>query len=76
MEKQTIGRTIEAAEVPAKCYFLLDEISRTGKGVLITKNGRPFVELLPHRDGATEGRKPRRRPTRRSAGSGKTEKRK
>ena len=42
-------RTIGAAEFKAKCLALMDEVERTGQGVVITKNGKPVAELVPHR---------------------------
>ncbi len=27
----------------------MDEVARTGAGVVITKNGKPAAELVPHR---------------------------
>lgn len=41
--------TIQASEFKAKCLALMDEVARTGKPILITKNGRPVAELRPHR---------------------------
>lgn len=50
----TIGRilvmeTIQASEFKAKCLALMDEVARTGKTIVVTKNGRPVAELRPHR---------------------------
>ena len=41
--------TIKASEFKAKCLALMDEVARTGKAVLVTKNGKPVAELQPHR---------------------------
>ena len=41
--------TIKASEFKAKCLALMDEVARTGKAVLVTKNGKPVAELRPHR---------------------------
>lgn len=40
---------IKASEFKAKCLALMDEVARTGKPVLVTKNGKPVAELRPHR---------------------------
>jgi prevent-host-death family protein len=40
---------IKASEFKAKCLALMDEVERTREGVVITKNGRPVAELVPHR---------------------------
>jgi prevent-host-death family protein len=43
-----MGRIIKASEFKAKCLALMDEVARTGEGVVITKNGKPVAELVPH----------------------------
>jgi prevent-host-death family protein len=40
---------IKASEFKAKCLALMDEVARTGNAVIITKNGKPVAELVPHR---------------------------
>jgi hypothetical protein len=67
--KAKLTRTIEASEVAANCDAVLQEIRRSGKGFLVAKNGRPHVELLPHRSlksglrkVRTQGAAGRRRP--------------
>jgi prevent-host-death family protein len=40
---------IKASEFKAKCLALMDEVARTGESVVITKNGKPVAELVPHR---------------------------
>ena len=42
-------RHIKASEFKAKCLALMDEVARTGAAVIITKNGKPVAELVPHR---------------------------
>jgi prevent-host-death family protein len=42
-------RHIKASEFKAKCLGLMDEVARTGASVIITKNGKPVAELVPHR---------------------------
>ena len=41
-------RVICASHFQAKCLTLLDEVVRTGEGILITKNGRAVAELRSH----------------------------
>ena len=41
-------RRIKASEFKAKCLALMDEVARTGTAVVITKNGKPVAELVPH----------------------------
>jgi prevent-host-death family protein len=49
-------RTITASDLKATCLALLDEVSRTGEPVTITKRGRPVARLVPARqpDGLAE----------------------
>lgn len=42
-------QSVKASEFKAKCLALMDEVARTGKPLLVTKNGRPVAELRPHR---------------------------
>lgn len=41
-------QTIKASEFKAKCLALMDEVARTGKPVVVTKNGKPVAELRPY----------------------------
>ncbi len=41
-------KSIKASEFKAKCLALIDEVARTGRAVVVTKRGRPMVELVPH----------------------------
>jgi prevent-host-death family protein len=43
-----MSRMIKASEFKAKCLAIMDEVERTGD-VVITKNGKPVAELVPHR---------------------------
>ncbi len=42
-------KRIKASEFKARCLALVDEVARTGDRVVITKNGKPIAELVPHR---------------------------
>jgi prevent-host-death family protein len=44
-----MARSIKASEFKAKCLGLMDEVARTGDAVVITKNGKPVADLVPHR---------------------------
>jgi prevent-host-death family protein len=44
-----MSRMMKASEFKAKCLAIMDEVERTGEGVVITKNGKPVAELVPHR---------------------------
>ena len=41
-------QTIKASEFKAKCLALMDEVARSGKPLLVTKNGKPVAELRPY----------------------------
>lgn len=41
-------QTIKASEFKARCLALMDEVAKTGKSLLVTKNGKPVAELHPH----------------------------
>ncbi len=41
-------QTVNASTFKTKCLALMDEVARTGKPVLVTKNGKPIAELRPH----------------------------
>jgi prevent-host-death family protein len=41
-------QTVNASTFKAKCLALMDEVARTGKPLLVTKNGKPIAELRPH----------------------------
>lgn len=40
--------TVKASEFKAKCLALIDDVARSGKPLVITKNGKPVVDLHPH----------------------------
>jgi prevent-host-death family protein len=44
-----MARTIKASEFKAKCLALIDEVAKSGDPLVITKNGKPMADLVPHR---------------------------
>ena len=40
---------IQASEFKAKCLRLMDEVAKTGRPLVITKNGKPVATLSPYR---------------------------
>lgn len=42
---------IQASEFKAKCLSLMDDVARSGDVLIVTKNGRPIVELRPYSGG-------------------------
>jgi len=44
-------RTIAAAEFKAKCLRIIDEVSETGRPIVVTKRGKPVIRVSPITDG-------------------------
>jgi prevent-host-death family protein len=40
-------RTISASRFKAECLALLDEVAATGRGLTVTKRGKPVARLVP-----------------------------
>ena len=40
-------RMIPAGEFKARCLKLMDEVAETGEELVVTKRGRPVVNLVP-----------------------------
>jgi prevent-host-death family protein len=38
---------IPAAQFKAECLKIMDEVARTGRPVVVTKHGKPIVQLVP-----------------------------
>src|SRR5207253_1858417 len=49
LRRVLVSRVIKASEFKAKCLALMDEVKRTGEAIVITKQGKPVAELVPHR---------------------------
>jgi prevent-host-death family protein len=47
MDMHTLPDTIGAGEFKAHCLRLIDEVSRTGRPLTITKRGKPLAKLMP-----------------------------
>ncbi|MDA1187673.1 MAG: type II toxin-antitoxin system Phd/YefM family antitoxin [Proteobacteria bacterium] len=41
-------QTIQASEFKTKCLTLMDDVARSGRVLVVTKNGRPIVEIHPY----------------------------
>lgn len=41
------AKKVSASEFKAKCLALLEDVSRSGAPVLVTKRGRPIARLVP-----------------------------
>jgi len=40
-------KTMTAAEFKAKCLDVLDQVAESGRGVVVTKRGRPVAQVVP-----------------------------
>ena len=49
VDMEDVHVTVNVTEFKAKCLAIMDEVERTGEAVVITKNGKPVAELVPHR---------------------------
>ena len=41
-------QTIQASEFKAKCLALIDKIAASGETLVVTKKGKPIVEMKPY----------------------------
>jgi len=44
-----LPKSMDALQLKANCYAVLDQIAATGRSILITKDGKPLVRLRPHK---------------------------
>jgi prevent-host-death family protein len=44
-----VTKQVKTSEFQANCLALLDEVAATGQTVVVTKNGTPVADLVPHR---------------------------
>lgn len=49
-----ITKTMKASEFEANCLAVVEEVAATGETVVVTKNGEPVVELVPHKKSQTQ----------------------
>jgi prevent-host-death family protein len=45
----TAMQTIGVSEFKAQCLALMDQVARTGRPPLVTRNSKPVVERVPYR---------------------------
>jgi prevent-host-death family protein len=50
-------RRMAVGEFKAKCLGVMAEVAKTGKPLLVTKRGTPFVEVRPPRHGTKDKRR-------------------
>jgi len=44
----TMTKQVKTSDFEAKCLALIDEVAATGETIVLTKNGQPVVDLVPH----------------------------
>jgi prevent-host-death family protein len=42
-------KIMKASKFKAKCLVVMDEVAKSGETIVVTKNGEPLVELVPHK---------------------------
>jgi prevent-host-death family protein len=47
IDEDTIMHKMAAAQFKAQCLTVIDQVSRSGRAVVITKHGKPMVKLVP-----------------------------
>lgn len=47
-------RKMAAAQFKAQCLAVMDQVSQSGRPVVITKHGKPVVKVVPATDSADE----------------------
>ena len=45
---------IAAAQFKAQCLAVMDQVSQSGRAIVITKHGKPVVKLVPASEGEDE----------------------
>ena len=54
-ESPAMTKVMKASEFKAKCLAVMDEVAQTGQAVVVTKNGKPVVDLVPHKPKSERG---------------------
>ena len=49
-----VMQKMAAAQFKAQCLAVMDQVSRSGRPVVITKHGKPVVKLVPANEGEDE----------------------
>lgn len=42
-------KTMKASEFEANCLAVVEEVAATGETVVVTKDGKPLADLVPHK---------------------------
>jgi prevent-host-death family protein len=51
---KSIMQKMAAAQFKAQCLSVMDQVSQSGRPVIITKHGKPVVKLVPANEGEDE----------------------
>src|ERR1700753_1332815 len=54
IDRGMIMQKMAAAQFKAQCLAVMDQVSQSGRPVVITKHGRPVVKLVPANEGEDE----------------------
>ncbi len=54
IDTETVMQKIAAAQFKAQCLAVMDQVSQSGRPVVITKHGKAVVKLVPAHEGADE----------------------
>jgi prevent-host-death family protein len=54
IDKETVMQKMAAAQFKAQCLAVMDQVSQSGRAVVITKHGKPVVKLVPANEGEDE----------------------
>ncbi|MGF1608801.1 MAG: type II toxin-antitoxin system Phd/YefM family antitoxin [Kiloniellales bacterium] len=52
-------KTIDASDFSARCLALIDQVTESGETLVVTKDGKPLVELRPVVRTRPKGERPR-----------------
>src|ERR1700753_3178025 len=52
--KRAVMQKIAAAQFKAHCLAVMDQVSQSGRPVVITKHGKPVVKVIPATQGEDE----------------------
>jgi prevent-host-death family protein len=54
IDRGIVMRKMAAAQFKAQCLAVMDQVSQSGRPVVITKHGKPVVKLVPANEGEDE----------------------
>jgi prevent-host-death family protein len=54
INRDIVMQKMAAAQFKAQCLAVMDQVSQSGRPVVITKHGKPMVKLVPANEGEEE----------------------